>query len=89
LRARLKLTPDQEQQVMLILRDGAAKAKDLRTQAQAAATPRERRNLLRDAQAAREDIDKKLGAVLSADQMAEYHKFRDEQKEAALKKKAN
>ncbi len=81
LAGRLKLTPDQKEKVVPIFAEEMRQLQELRQQNQGSDSRRGRRKMAREFKDIRAETDKKLKNVLSADQMAELKKIREERRE--------
>jgi CubicO group peptidase (beta-lactamase class C family) len=79
LEERLALTPDQKERLRPVLQDELQQLKALREQQQSGNNSRrDRRKLARDFRHIQSETDKKLRAILSASQMTEMKKIREE-----------
>jgi hypothetical protein len=77
---QLKLTPQQQASVKPILTEHATQVKQLRDKyAPMARTAANKEAMTKEMQSLRDATDAKLAGVLSADQMTQYKKMRDEQ----------
>lgn len=76
---RLKLTPDQKQRIEPILRDEMSKVRDIRAKYQG--QQGNRRAMMQEMRAVQGDVDKQLGGILTADQMTELRKMRQENRD--------
>jgi Spy/CpxP family protein refolding chaperone len=80
IKERLKLTPEQVEQVRPILTDEVQKLKALR-EANSGGGRRDRRKMAREFKRIQDDADDQLKKVLSKEQMSELKKLRDERRQ--------
>jgi Spy/CpxP family protein refolding chaperone len=80
IKERLKLTPEQVDQVRPILTDEVQKLKALR-EANSGGGRRDRRKMAREFKRIQDDADDQLKKVLSKEQMSELKKLRDERRQ--------
>jgi hypothetical protein len=80
IKERLKLTPEQVEQVRPILADEVEKLKALREKG-SGGSRRDRLKMGREFKRIQDDADERLKKVLSKDQMNELKKIRDERRE--------
>jgi periplasmic protein CpxP/Spy len=80
IKERLKLTPEQVEQVRPILADEVEKLKVLREK-NSGGSRRDRRKMAREFKGIQDDADDRLKKVLSKEQMNELKKIRDERRQ--------
>jgi Spy/CpxP family protein refolding chaperone len=80
IKERLKLTPEQVEQVRPILSDEVQKLKALR-EANSGGSRRDRRKMAREFKRIQDEADDQLKKVLSKEQMNELKKLRDERRQ--------
>ena len=80
IQGRLKLTPQQIDQIRPILQDEVQKMKALRDKYQGDTSRSSKRHMLREAKSIQEDGQSKINPLLTKDQQSEWKKIRDEQK---------
>jgi Spy/CpxP family protein refolding chaperone len=80
IKERLKLTPEQVEQVRPILTDEVQKLKALR-ESNSGGGRRDRRKMAREFKRIQDDADDQLKKVLSKEQMSELKKLRDERRQ--------
>lgn len=78
---RLKLTPEQKEKIDPLVKQEMEKRRDIMTRYQGQHDPQSRRSMMQDMRGAQQDLDKQLSGILTADQMAELRKMREENRE--------
>jgi hypothetical protein len=81
LRARLKLTPDQQAKIAPYVEERKAKMEPVRAKLGSATSRREKLSVLQEAKAIQDDFNAKVQPVLTEDQQAEWQKIRAELRE--------
>ena len=78
---RMSLTPEQTGQIRPILRDQAAKVREIRAKFQSDRSRRGRRNLQPELRRVRQDARQRIEPLLTPDQKADWAKLRAERRE--------
>ena len=78
LRARLNLTPQQQEQIAPLVEERKAKMEPIRAKASSTASRREKMAVLQEAKAVQEDFNRKVQPLLTQEQQAEWNKMREE-----------
>lgn len=89
LRARLALTPEQEQKIAPLLEARNQKLRDLRAKYGDDASRRDKLAMLREGKAIQKDFDAQLEPILTEEQLKEWQQFRDETRAAARERYRN
>lgn len=90
IKERLKLTPEQEEQVRPILAGEFAQFKEVRDKHKGSdMSRREKRKMGRELKSIRDDADEKLKKILSKQQMEELKTIRKEMREQMKQQRAN
>lgn len=82
-KTRLKLTPEQEEQIRPILQDETGKLRAIRDKYEGQTSRRAKRSMLKDAKGVRDDARKRIEPLLTEEQKAEWKKLREEMRERA------
>jgi hypothetical protein len=80
-KARLNLTPDQEEQLRPLLEEEGAKLRDIQAKYGGTTSRQERRAALGEVRAVQQDFRAKVAGILTPEQLAEWDEMRGEARE--------
>lgn len=89
LRARLNLTPQQQEQIAPLVEERRIKMEPIRAKLSSAASRRDKLAVLKEAKAVQDDFNSKVQPLLTPEQQAEWKQIREDLREQMKERRRN